>query len=74
MTAAFSEHAQGNFFMHTGFPFLGHPSAGSWLSYGLGSEADDMPAYVVLRSGNAAIPHGGVGLFSSGSATSARAS
>ena len=30
MTAKFSEHAQGNFFMHTGFPFLGHPSAGAW--------------------------------------------
>jgi hypothetical protein len=66
MTAAFSEHAQGNYFMHTGFPFLGHPSAGAWASYGLGSDAKNLPAFVVLRSGNAAIPHGGVGLFSSG--------
>ena len=29
MTAKFSEHAQGNFFMHSGFPFLGSPSAGA---------------------------------------------
>ena len=29
MTADFSEHAQGNFYMHTGFPFLGVPSAGA---------------------------------------------
>ncbi len=66
MTADFSEHAQGNYFMHTGFPFMGHPSAGAWASYGLGSDAKDLPSFVVLRSGNAAIPHGGVGLFSSG--------
>ncbi|MFT4843141.1 MAG: hypothetical protein ACI8UD_000006 [Planctomycetota bacterium] len=66
MTADFSEHAQGNYFMHTGFPFMGHPSAGAWASYGLGSDAKDLPSFVVLRSGNAAIPHGGTGLFSSG--------
>ncbi len=66
MTASFSEHAQGNYFMHTGFPFLGHPSAGAWAAYGLGSESQDLPAFVVLRSGNSGVPHGGVGLFSNG--------
>jgi hypothetical protein len=66
MTAKFSEHAQGNFFMHTGFPFLGNPSAGAWTSYGLGTESRDLPGYVVLQSGGAATPHGGVGLFSNG--------
>ncbi len=66
MTAKFSEHAQGNFFMHTGFPFLGYPSAGAWTSYGLGTESRDLPGYVVLQSGGASIPHGGVGLFSNG--------
>ncbi len=66
MTAKFSEHAQGNFFMHTGFPFLGFPSAGAWTSYGLGTESRDLPGYVVLQSGDAATPHGGVGLFSNG--------
>jgi hypothetical protein len=66
MTAKFSEHAQGNFFMHTGFPFLGYPSAGAWTSYGLGTESRDLPGYVVLQSGGASVPHGGVGLFSNG--------
>lgn len=66
MTADFSEHAQGNYFMHTGFPFLGHPSAGAWTTYGLGSASKDLPGFVVLRSGSSAIPHGGVGLFSNG--------
>jgi hypothetical protein len=66
MTAKFSEHAQGNFFMHTGFPFLGYPSAGAWTSYGLGTESRDLPGYVVLQSGGAVEPHGGVGLFGNG--------
>ena len=30
MTSAVNEHAQGNYAMHTGFPFMGHPSAGAW--------------------------------------------
>ena len=66
MTTAVNEHAQGNFAMHTGFPFLGHPSAGAWMSYGLGSANENLPSYVVLQSGHAVPPHGGVGLFSSG--------
>jgi hypothetical protein len=66
MTAKFSEHAQGNFFMHSGFPFLGYPSAGAWASYGLGTESRDLPGYIVLQSGGATVPHGGVGLFSNG--------
>ncbi|MEZ5384653.1 MAG: DUF1501 domain-containing protein [Prosthecobacter sp.] len=66
MTAKFSEHAQGNFFMHSGFPFLGYPSAGAWTSYGLGTESRDLPGYIVLQSGGAVAPHGGVGLFSNG--------
>jgi hypothetical protein len=66
MTAKFSEHAQGNFFMHSGFPFLGYPSAGAWASYGLGTESRDLPGYIVLQSGGATVPHGGVGVFSNG--------
>ncbi len=65
-TTAVNEHAQGNFVAHTGFPFLGHPSAGAWMSYGLGSANENLPTYVVLQSGGAIAPHGGVGLFSSG--------
>jgi hypothetical protein len=66
MTSKFSEHAQGNLFMHTGFPFIGYPSAGAWTSYGLGNESRNLPGYVVLRSGDAAVPHGGVGIYGSG--------
>jgi hypothetical protein len=66
MTSEFSEHAQGNFLMHTGFPFIGHPSAGAWVNYGLGSENRNLPGFVVLQAGGAVAPHGGVGLFSSG--------
>lgn len=66
MTSAVNEHAQGNYVMHTGFPFIGHPSAGAWINYGLGTENHDVPGFVVLQSGGAIVPHGGVGLFSSG--------
>jgi hypothetical protein len=66
MTAKFSEHAQGNFFMHTGFPFLGYPSAGAWVNYGCGSENPNLPGYVILQSKRATTPHGGVGLFGNG--------
>jgi hypothetical protein len=66
MTTKVNEHAQGNYFAHTGFPFMGHPSVGAWVSYGLGSENHDLPGFIVLQSGGAAPPHGGVGVFSSG--------
>jgi hypothetical protein len=66
MTSTVNEHAQGNYLIHTGFPFMGHPSVGAWTNYGLGSENENLPGFVVLQSGGAVAPHGGVGLFSSG--------
>lgn len=66
MTTSANEHAQGNYVMHCGFPFIGHPSAGAWVNYGLGSENENLPGFMVLQSGGAVPPHGGVGLFSSG--------
>jgi len=66
MTTPVSEHAQANFFMHTGFPVMGYPTAGAWTAYGLGTENRDLPSYVVLQSGKAIAPHGGVSLFSNG--------
>jgi hypothetical protein len=66
MTSPLNEHAQANFFMHTGFPVMGYPSAGAWAAYGLGSENEELPGYVVLQSGSAVAPHGGVSLFSNG--------
>ena len=41
-------HAPAQMFLHTGFGRGGRPSFGSWLTYGLGSENSDLPAYVVL--------------------------
>jgi len=57
-------HAPAQMFLHTGFGRGGRPSFGSWVTYGLGSENSDLPAYVVLQSG----PTGGAGssLYSSG--------
>jgi len=66
MTSKVNEHAQGNYSFHTGFPLMGHPSAGAWVSYGLGSANQNLPGFVVLQSGGAVPPHGGVGLYSSG--------
>lgn len=43
-------HDPAHTFMNTGTGIPGRPSAGSWLLYGLGSEADDLPGYVVLTS------------------------
>ena len=64
MTSKANEHAQANYFIHTGHPFLGHPSAGSWTTYGLGSESENLPGFVVLASGG--IPLGGVGIYGNG--------
>lgn len=66
MTTPFSEHAQGNFLMHSGFPLMGYPSAGAWCSYGLGSINENLPSYIVLQSGGAVPPHGGISLYSNG--------
>ncbi len=57
-------HAPAQMFLHTGFGRGGRPGFGSWLTYGLGSENADLPAYVVMLSG----PAGGAGtsMWSSG--------
>ncbi|WP_235908778.1 DUF1501 domain-containing protein [Roseiconus nitratireducens] len=41
-------HSQGTLLQTTGFNFPGFPSAGSWVSYALGSENENLPAFVVL--------------------------
>ena len=43
-------HDPAHTFMNTGTAISGRPSMGSWLTYGLGSEADDLPGFVVLTS------------------------
>jgi hypothetical protein len=43
-------HGPGVTFMQTGHPIPGRPSIGAWLSYGLGSENQNLPAFVVMIS------------------------
>lgn len=43
-------HDPAHTFMNTGSTVPGRPSMGSWINYGLGSETDDLPGYVVLTS------------------------
>ncbi len=45
-------HGPAQMFMLSGFGRFGRPSIGSWLTYGLGSENRDLPAFVVLITGN----------------------
>ena len=58
-------HAPAQLFVHTGSQLQGKPSMGSWVTYGLGSENKDLPAFVVLTSGGNN-PDGGTALWSSG--------
>jgi hypothetical protein len=44
-------HLPGHFLMSTGVRQFGRPSVGAWVIYGLGSEASELPGYVVLTSG-----------------------
>ncbi len=44
-------HAPAQLLMHTGSARLGRPSMGSWVTYGLGSENNNLPGFVVLTSG-----------------------
>ncbi|MBL9146221.1 MAG: DUF1501 domain-containing protein [Verrucomicrobiaceae bacterium] len=48
MSSGVSNHAQGLYAMNAGRIVSGRPALGSWLTYGLGSETDDLPAYMVL--------------------------
>ena len=44
-------HAPAQMLLYTGFPRMGRPSMGSWVTYGLGSENQNLPGFVVLISG-----------------------
>lgn len=44
-------HAPAQLMMHTGSPRLGRPSVGAWVTYGLGTENQNLPGFVVLTSG-----------------------
>lgn len=53
MTTDAINHDPAHTFMNTGTQIVGRPSMGSWVTYGLGSEAEDLPGFIVLVS------HGG---------------
>jgi Protein of unknown function (DUF1501) len=64
VTDAFN-HAPGQLLMNTGSQIFGRPSAGAWVTYGLGSESRDLPAFVVFSSGEKG-PSGGNSCWGSG--------
>jgi hypothetical protein len=57
-------HAPAQIFLNTGFSQPGRPSLGSWVLYGLGSEAQDLPAFIVMSTGSGI--SGGAANWSSG--------
>lgn len=57
-------HAPAQLFFNTGSGIPGRPAMGAWLSYGIGSEANDLPSFVVLKSGGSL--SGGAAMWSSG--------
>ncbi len=63
-TDAFN-HAPGQILMSTGSQIFGRPSMGSWVTYGLGSESDDLPGFVVFSTGKKG-PSGGNSNWGSG--------
>jgi hypothetical protein len=58
-------HAPAQLLLYTGAPRLGRPSMGSWVTYGLGSENQDLPGFVVLISGGTN-PSAGKSVWGSG--------
>lgn len=64
MVSKFPEHTNANYFLHTGHGQQGRPSMGSWIGYGLGSECQELPGFVVVNGG--LIPPGGLDNFNSG--------
>jgi hypothetical protein len=64
VTDAFN-HAPGQILMNTGAQQFGRPSLGAWVTYGLGSESQDLPGFVVFSSGTKG-PSGGNSNWGSG--------
>jgi hypothetical protein len=58
-------HGPAKCFVNTGSTRFGRPSIGAWVTYGIGSESQDLPGFVVLESGPRG-PRGGAALWGSG--------
>ncbi|MBI3118935.1 MAG: DUF1501 domain-containing protein [Candidatus Hydrogenedentes bacterium] len=61
-----NEHHSAQLLMNCGVPVLGHPCMGSWVTYGLGSESQNLPGFVVLTSSSGKGIDGGSSLWSNG--------
>lgn len=57
-------HSPAQLFFNTGSPIPGRPAMGAWLSYGIGSDADDLPGFIVLKSGGSL--SGGAAMWNAG--------
>ncbi len=58
-------HAPAMYELHTGRTFMGHPSIGSWVTYGLGSVGENLPAYCVMPQPEG-VPEGGAPCWGAG--------
>ena len=58
-------HSPAQLLLHTGEPRFGSPSLGAWATYGLGTENEDLPGFVVLVSGGK-VPSAGKSIWGSG--------
>src|SRR5437773_3787295 len=65
MWSGTGNHTPATYEANSGFRTLGFPAAGSWMSYGLGSEVDNLPTFVVLPDSRS-LPTGGANNWSSG--------
>ncbi|MEZ6121628.1 MAG: DUF1501 domain-containing protein [Planctomycetaceae bacterium] len=64
MESKSANHTPGLFLANSGFEFNGYPSMGSWISYGMGTDNESLPAYVVLNDERGA-PNTGASTWSS---------
>jgi hypothetical protein len=65
MVSSSANHTPAIFESHSGFRVMGFPVMGSWLSYGLGCETDELPAFVVLPDPRG-LPTGGTNNWTNG--------
>jgi hypothetical protein len=65
MTSRTNVHGPGSYLMNTGFLLPGFPSCGAWVSYALGCETDNLPAFIVLPD-TRGLPYNQKANFSSG--------
>jgi hypothetical protein len=65
MTTDQFNHAPAELCIHTGFPRIGYPGMGSWVTWGLGTQNENLPGYITLLSGGRP-PRAGKSLWGSG--------